>query len=249
MLRPGSTETTRSAIRYLFANRGNDTRNFGRRHRRADRVRRCRRRDRDDGWAIPGRAEPINEREHLVDCFEKRVGVEDLRADVATNSFDETLARLRLLGHRRLPLPRYRCRICDRSSRSKCRDASPHRHLDSRGSATRARVFKSAGDGVDDSSSSPSDSQLKMWMPLRRAYSISSAVFPTPEKTTFAGSPPALMHTEEFAAGDDVEARAGFGEQSQNVEVRIRFDRVADLVRKVTESVVIGVKSLEDIGR
>ena len=35
------------------------------------------------------------------------------------------------------------------------------------------------------SASSPSDSQLKLWMPDLSAYSTSSAVFPTPEKTTF----------------------------------------------------------------
>ena len=41
------------------------------------------------------------------------------------------------------------------------------------------------------SASSDSDSQLKLWMPLASAYSTSSAVLPTPENTTFPGSPPA----------------------------------------------------------
>ena len=41
--------------------------------------------------------------------------------------------------------------------------------------------------------SSDSDSQLKLWMPLASAYSTSPAVLPTPEYTTFDGSPPAAM--------------------------------------------------------
>ena len=40
---------------------------------------------------------------------------------------------------------------------------------------------------------SSSDSIFKQLMPTDKAYSISASVLPTPEKTTFLGSPPAAI--------------------------------------------------------
>ena len=89
------------------------------------------------------------------------------------------------------------------------------------------------------SASSLSDSQLKLWMPDTSAYSTSSAVLPTPEKTTFAGSPPALQHAIQLAARDDVEARSLPGQQRQHRQRRIGLHRVAYVVRQVAERGVV----------
>jgi hypothetical protein len=88
------------------------------------------------------------------------------------------------------------------------------------------------------SASSVSDSQLNPWMPLESAYSISGAVSAR------------AQDAEEFATGNDVEARAFFREQLQNRERGVGLHRIADGVRKVAESeVVIAVGFADGVGR
>src|SRR3984957_10257153 len=55
-----------------------------------------------------------------------------------------------------------------------------------------------------------------------------------------------IQRTEQLTAGYNVEARAGFAEQSQNRQVAIGFHRVADFVRNVAEGSLVSLKSIED---
>ena len=70
------------------------------------------------------------------------------------------------------------------------------------------RLAKMRGAGASNSSSLAL-STLNSRMPRRSARSISSAILPTPEKTTFArGFRCGSEHPLQFSAGDDVETRA-----------------------------------------
>ena len=57
-----------------------------------------------------------------------------------------------------------------------------------------------------------------------------------------------FQHAKQLAAGDDVKARARFGEQLQNRQVRVRFDGIADLVGNVAEGFLVGLESIENRG-
>src|ERR1019366_24176 len=55
-----------------------------------------------------------------------------------------------------------------------------------------------------------------------------------------------LQYTVQLAAGDDVEAGAGAGQQRQNAQCGIRFHRIADHVRHIAERVFIGAIRIEN---
>jgi hypothetical protein len=93
---------------------------------------------------------------------------------------------------------------------------------------------------ADSRSSSGRLSTLKQRTPAASAWRISSAVLPTPENTTFAGSAAGREHPREFAAGDDVEAAAGTGKGLQHRQVRVGLHRVADQVRPAGQRTLVG---------
>ena len=70
--------------------------------------------------------------------------------------------------------------------------------------------------------------------------------FPTPEKTTLRGIAAGFENAEQFAAGDDVESRAGIREQPQDRQIAVGFYGVADLVRHRTEGLIVRLETLED---
>ncbi len=57
-----------------------------------------------------------------------------------------------------------------------------------------------------------------------------------------------LQYAEQFAAGNDIEARAGFGQQLQNREIAVGLDGVANLVRNIAEGLVVGLEAVENRG-
>jgi hypothetical protein len=89
-------------------------------------------------------------------------------------------------------------------------------------------------------SSSASLSTLKQAMPAASAWRISARVLPTPEKMIFFGSAPTASTRAQFAARDDVEAAAGFGEHAQHAERRIGLHRVADQRVAAFEAALVG---------
>ena len=57
-----------------------------------------------------------------------------------------------------------------------------------------------------------------------------------------------FQHAKQLAAGNDVESRAGFGEQLQDRQIAVGLDGIADLVRNIAEGALVGLKSIEDRG-
>ena len=59
-----------------------------------------------------------------------------------------------------------------------------------------------------------------------------------------------MLDAVQFAAGDDVESRAGLGQQAQNAEISVGLHGVADAVRHAGETELILMESAEDaLGR
>jgi hypothetical protein len=77
---------------------------------------------------------------------------------------------------------------------------------------------------------------LKQWMPASSAARISSRDLPTPENTILLRIAAGGEDARQFAAGDDVETGAEFGEKVEDGEVGVGLDRVADQ-RAVSQAV------------
>ena len=99
----------------------------------------------------------------------------------------------------------------------------------------RARAARGARPRAASSSSSASDSTLKRRMPASSASRISSRDLPTPEKTMLVYGHARALQAVQLAAGDDVEAAAEAGQQSQDREIGVGLDRVADRVRQASQ--------------
>ncbi len=99
----------------------------------------------------------------------------------------------------------------------------------------RARASGGAQPPQASRSSSASDSTLNRRMRARNASRISSRDFPTPEKTTRPAVDPGAAEAVELAAGNDVKSGAEAGQQPQDGEIRVGFDRVADGVRQAAD--------------
>src|SRR5215472_6721439 len=53
-------------------------------------------------------------------------------------------------------------------------------------------------------------------------------------------------NSKQFAAGNDIKPRASSSEQLQNRKVPVRLHRIANCVRSLAESLIIGVVAVED---
>ena len=89
------------------------------------------------------------------------------------------------------------------------------------------------------SASSASDSQLKLCMPLGQRVFHFGGSLADARKDDLGRVAAGLEDAEQFAAGDDVEARAGPGQQRQHGQRRVGFHRVANRVRQAAERLVV----------
>ena len=112
-------------------------------------------------------------------------------------------------------LRRSRSRTCARSAPWKCRGAWRRPRRDSREWRNPAFTPRRAA-SASISASSASDSQLKLWMPLRQRVLHLLGGLADPGKHHLGGVAARLHHPVQLAAGDDVEARPGARQQRQH---------------------------------
>ena len=154
-------------------------------------------------------------------------GVQDLRADVAAHAVGREAAEAAGAVVDRAPLRRWRCRTCAGSGRSRCTggwtaSTSGLTRIEKPAFTPRRAAMASI------SASSASDSQLKLWMPFAARTRPPSRGLADAGEHDLRRIAAGLQHAKQLAAGDDVEAGAGFRQQRQHGQRRVGLDGVAD---------------------
>ena len=151
----------------------------------------------------------VDQRQHPVDGFQNRVGVHQLRADMAAHALGRKVRQMARALVDRFGLARCRCRTCARAVRSKCTDASTRPRRDSRAAAKPACTPRRARQRIDQR-------QFRLRLAIEHADAALERVIHLRGGLAHAGKNhlatdrrPRLQHAIQFAAGNDVESRAG----------------------------------------